>query len=639
MLLSLMRKHAQSWIIKFMIALIAVVFIFYFGYSFHSDERLKVAEINGEPISRVQYERAYRNIVSNYQNQYKSMWSDNLIEVFDLKNKALEALIEQKILIQEAERLGLMVTKNEIREKILNNPNFFMDGRFNESRYRSVLSSYFHISPEAYEEDLSKNLLHQKLVQFLTTFLVPSDQDILDHYRYINEKIKLSFVKFSPDEYKSSVEKDKESVKAFFEERKENYRKPEKIKIGYIEISPKQFKDKVELDEDLLTGYYESNISIFTQEKQVKASHILFKVADDASPEDQKKVEEKAASVLEKAKKGEDFAELAKQFSDDTTKSKGGDLGYYTESQMLKDFKDKEFADAVFSLNKGAISDLVKTDYGYNIIKVEDIRDESVKPYPEVREQIENTMRQNSSMDMAKSRALDLIDQMPYEIDLKEYASDHGVPYSSTDFFSESELIPVIRGNSKLKETLFAFQKGDITEVVDLNDSYFIIQVIDKKDSYLPELDEVYVSAEVDFIDHMALESAKAEAEKYLQALKEDGKWEELAKEKNKAVESTDFFARRGTPRKIGAVSGLQEAVFKLNADNLFPDRIFDNNKGAIVVKWEAKQDIDQEKYKEEKERYTESVTQMKQSEVFSDWIEKMKAKSDIDRSYFEKYK
>ena len=638
MLLSLMRKHAQSWIIKFMIALIAVVFIFYFGYSFHSDEHLKVAEINGEPISRAQYESAYRNIVTNYENQYKSMWNDNLIKAFDLKNKALEALIEQKIIIQEAERIGLMVTDNEIREEILKYPAFHSDGRFNESLYRSWLS-YQHTSPEEFEKDLSMSLLRQKLVQFLTTFLVPSDQDILDHYRYINEKIKLGFVKFSPDEYKSSVKKDKESIKAFFEDRKGNYRIPEKIKIGYIEISPGQFKDKVKLDEDRLMGYYEDNISMFTQEKQVKASHILFAVAPDTSPEDQKKIEEKAASVLERAKKGEDFAELAKQYSDDTTKSKGGDLGYNTESQMLKDFKDKKFVDTVFSLKKGAISDLVKTNYGYNIIKVEDIREESVKPYSEVRDQIENTIRQNEIMDMAKSRALDLIDQMPYEIDLKEYAGYHEVPYSTTDFFSQSEPIPAISGNSKLKETLFALQKGDVTDLVELNNSYYIIQVIDKKDSYLPELDEVYVSAEVDYINYMALASANVDAEKYLQTLNEGGKWEELAKEKNKTIESTDFFTRRESPKKIGAASGLQESVFKLNAAKPFPDRIFDNNKGAFVVKWEAKQDIDQAKYKEEKERYAESVIQMKQSEAFSDWIEKMKAKSDIDRSYFEKYK
>ena len=381
-------------------------------------------------------------------------------------------------------------------------------------------------------------------------------------------------------------------------------------------------------------GYYEDNISMYTQDEQVRARHILFKVDPDTSPEDQAKIAEKAASVLERAKKGEDFAELAKEFSDDTSKSEGGDLGYFSRGSMVK-----EFENAAFSLKKGEISDLVKTAYGYHIIKVEDVKEGSVKPYAEVRDQIESTMKKNVTMDMAKSRALDLIDQMPYDIELREYAADHEVPYSETDFFSQSEPIPVITGNSKLKETLFTLQKGEVTELMELNNDNYIIQVTDKKDSYLPELDEVYASVETDYVDHMALESARADAEKYLQALRDGGNWEELAKEKNRTIESTEFFTRRGTPKEIGSASGLQEAVFKLNADNAFPETIFDNAGGAFVVKWAEKQDIDEAKYNEEKEMYAESLTRMKQQEAYLDWIENMKAKSDIDMSFFEKYR
>ncbi|MBN2418220.1 MAG: SurA N-terminal domain-containing protein [Deltaproteobacteria bacterium] len=633
MLLSLMRKHAQSWIIKFMITIIALVFIFYFGYSFRSDDRIKVAEVNGEPISRVLYEKAYSGMLNNLREEYKSVWNDKLIEAFDLENRALEGLIEQKIISQEAERLGLMVTKNEIQQKIIEIPAFITDGRFDENRYRSLLS-YSRTTPEAFEEDLAKDLLQQKIMQFITTFLVPSNQEVLDNYRFANEKIKLGFVKFSPDEYKSSISKEKEAVNAFFEERKENYRIPEKIKTAYIKINPEMFYDKVELNEDQLMEYYEENISTFSQEQQVKARHILFRVDSDASPEDQKKIEEKAVAVLERIKKGEDFAELAKEFSEDSSKSQGGDLGYFPRGRMVR-----EFEDAAFSLKKDEVSDLVKSDFGYHIIKVDDIKDESVKSYPEVRDEIEKTMRQIRASDMAQSKAMDLIDQMPYDIDLKEYAAEHEVPWNSMDFFSRSEPAPLIMNNSKLVETLFSLEKGDVTEVLELNGDFYIMQVTDKKDSYLPELDEVYVSVEMDFIDHMALKSARDDAEKYLAALKENSKWEELAKEKNKTVESTEFFSRRGAPGKIGAIAGLQDAAFKLNAENPFADRVFDNTSGAFVIKWEAKQDIDEAKYLEEKERYEKALVQTKQQVAFSDWIDKIKAKSDIDRSYFEKYR
>ena len=633
MLLGLMRKHAQTWIIKSVIAMIALVFIFYFGYNFTSDEGIKVAEVNGESIGRREYEKAYRDMLINLQNEYKDVWSDKLIDAFDLKTRALEGLIQQKIINQEAEKMGLMVTKNEIQERILEFPTFFTNGRFDESKYRYLLTSN-HITPEEFEKSLSTDLLQQKLTQFLTTFLILSDQEIRDNYTYANEKIKLAFVKFSPDEFKESIQKEKEAVNSFFEERKESYRAPEKIKIAYIKISPASFRDKVKLDDDVLKGYYEDNIDTFTQENQVKARHILFKVAPDASPEDQDKIKEKAESVLERAKKGEDFSELAKEFSDDPSKSKGGDLGYFTKGRMVK-----EFEDAAFSLKKDEISDLVKTTYGYHIIKVDDIRESKVKTFDEVRGQIDSVLRRTRSVEMAEDRALSLIDQIPYDIDLKEFAADHEAPFYNSEFFSRSEPIPMIRSNSKLVETLFNLQKGDVTELIELNNEFYIMQVIERKDSYLPELDEVLAQVEEDYVDNMALEMAAAEAEKYLQSVREKGDWEALAKEKNRTIETTDFFSRRGNPGKIGSAPGLQEEAFKLDADNPYPEQVFKNNKGAYVVKWEEKQGIDPAKYEEEKEMYGKSLTQRKQQEAFLDWIDRMKAKSKIDTSYFDKIK
>ena len=631
MLLSLMRKHAQSWMIKFLIFMIALVFIFYFGYSFNSEEGVKVAEVNGESISKLEYEKTYQDMLTNLRNEYKSVWNDNLIKVLDLKNRALEELIEQKLITQEAGRIGLSVTKKEVREKILEIPGLITNGRFDENRYRYWLSSQ-QLTPEAFEKNYSQDLLRQKLIQFLSTFLVLSDQEILDNYKYVNEKINLDFIKFSPDEFKASVKKDKEAIKVFFEDRKENYRIPEKIKIAYIKISPESFNDKVKLSEDDLKGYYEDNIDMFTQEKEVKASQILFRVPPNATPEEQKKIKEKAESVLEMAKKGEDFAKLAREYSDDPSKENGGDLGYFKRGRMIK-----EFEDAAFSLKKGEISGLVKTSYGYHIIKVDDIKEKKVKPFDEVRAKIDGIMRHNRTMDMADEKGLSLIDQLPYDVNLKQFAADHDEPYGSTEFFSRSEPAPLVSGNSKLIETLFSLEKGETTDLVEQNDEYYIMQMIDKENSYLPKLDEVYTKVEADYIEDVALKDAGIEAEKYLEKLKEGSNWEDLAKEKHRTVESTDFFTRNGTPGKIGIVPGIQDAAFKLTADKPFPDKVFKNDEGAYVIKWEAKQDIDITKYKEEKERYAESLLRTKRQEVFNDWLNKMKAKSDIDTSYFAK--
>jgi peptidyl-prolyl cis-trans isomerase D len=634
MLLSLMRKHAKSWLIKFLIAIIAIVFIFYFGWSFTSDSSAKVAEVNGEIISKLEYEKEYRDLYLNFKNQYQNVWDDNLIKVLDLKNKALERLIEKKLISQEARKIGLNITENEIQEKIAEIPAFQTNGYFDERRYRALLSSN-RMKPEDFEESFSQDLLQQKLDQFLMTFSDISDQDVLDYYQYANEKVKLSFVKFSPEDFKDSIEINQAPMNKFFENNKEEYRVPAKIKLTYITIDPDTFKEQVQIQEHEIISYYEENTDMFTQEKQVKIRHILFRIPPDSSPEDELAIKEKALSVLRKAREGEDFAKLAKEYSEGPAKEKGGDLGYLTRGSMTKEVK--EFEDTAFDMEKGQISDLVKTSMGYHIIKVEDIRERKTKSLDEVRDQIVNILTRNESMDLANEKALSLIDQMPYDVDLAQYAEQHHVPVASTDYFSEYEPIPIIEGNEKLLDTLFSLEKNDVSELIELNNIFYIMQVSDKKNSYLPELEEVFTQVREDYIQHMALLSAKLRAEEYLEALKGGRDWDELAKERNLKTDTTNFFTRLAFPDKIGAAPGIQEAAFKLSDNNRYPDKVFENDEGAFVIRWEEKQEIDKSKYQNDKKRYADGLMRQRQQAIFRSWVERLKKNAEIDRSEFQR--
>ena len=626
-----MRKNAKSWFIKFLITIISLAFVFSFGYSLMSRDRVKLGKVNGETIAAKEYDMAYRNLILDYQNQLKGVWNDKLIKAMDLQNVAFESLIQNKIILQEAKKLGLKVTEKELQEEILLYPAFQQDGIFSESRYRAILAMD-RTTPEEFEESRRQAILSEKLRQFLTSFYIPSEQEILDNYTYSNEKVGLSFIKFSPENYLGDVKQDPGLIKEFFEQRKENYRIPDKIKISYIRISPEDYLDKVELDEKELVEYYENNLDMFLKEKQIKARHILFKLSPDDTPEKENKVKEKALSVLEKVKSGEDFAKLAGEYSEGPTKAKGGDLGYFTKGTL-----NKAFDEAAFSLKKGETgNDLVKSDLGYHIIKVEDIKAREPKKYDDVRDQIVTIFMQNMSTDMASDMAQTLIDQMPYNIDLSEYASQHDVKTESSPFFSMLDPIPIVTANNKLAETLFALDKGDVSELLELNNEFYIIQLSDKKPSYIPELDEVLSNVETDYIDHSALMAAKEDAEKYLSELKEGKDWDALAKEKGKTIESSGLFTRTGFPGKIGTTPGLQEAAFRLSEENPYADKVFDNQDGAFVIKFMEKQYIDTEKFEKDKDKYAYSLKLRKQRAIFSSWIQKMRAEAEIDRSNFD---
>ncbi|MBU2498212.1 MAG: SurA N-terminal domain-containing protein [Proteobacteria bacterium] len=625
MLLSLMRKHAKSWLIKFLIGIIAVVFVFYFGYSFRSGEGLKIASVNGDVITGVEYQEAYRNLLEGLQREYKNVWSDNLIEVFDLKNRALQGLINQKLVSQEAKRIGLDVTEKEVQEKILSYPPFQFKGRFDEGRYRTLLLNN-RMKPEDFEAAIGQGLREEKIQQFLMTFSPVTEQEVLDQYTFLNQQVKISFVQFLPERFKKSIKIDQASLEKYFDEHKEDYRISEKVKLTYIVIEPETFRNKVAVTEQEIKEFYEYNLETFKVKKQVRARHILFKLDKDAAEEEVEKVKEKAMAVLEKAKKGEDFTGLAKKYSEGPTGKDGGDLGFFSQGQMVKPFED-----AAFKMKKGEISDLVKSDFGFHIIKLEEIKEAGTKDLQEVRKQISEALTNMAAMDLAHEAALSLVDQMPYKVDLKQYASERRVTAKVTDYFAQNEPIPTIDGDERLKQSLFSLEKDEVSEVIEYKGKFYIFQVADKKASALPSLEEVRVKVKDDYLSLRALEEAKSAAEAYLAKLKAGKEWAELSQESGLEPQTTDFFTRQGGVANLGYSPELMEAAFSISEKKRYPERAFQIDEGVVVIRWEGQKEIDRDKYEKEKKSYSDVLAQVRRQAVYRDWLENLKKNAQIE--------
>lgn len=626
MVLSLMRKHAKSWLIKVMIGLISIVFVLYFGYSFTERKGVKVASVNGEPISRLEYEEAKRHLRENLQQQYRDVWSEDLMKMFDIDNMALDSLIDQRLVNQEAKKIGLDITEKEIQEEILAYPYFQSNGRFDERRYNSLLSQN-RSTPEDFEAVIAQQLLERKVTQFLTTFLSVTDQELLDDYTFDNERIMISYVQFLPKDFEGSVEYEPKALEDYFAEHKEENRMPEKRQIVYMTIDPNDFADEVVISDEEVESYYEENMDVYQQERQVKVRLILFNLDAKTPEEEEEKVRERALSVLEKARAGEDFADLAKKYSEDPTNEQGGDLGYFSSGQLGKPFDD------AFEMEKGEISDLVKTQHGYHIIKVEDIKEAGAKSLAEVQEQIRNRLLQITIGDSAHEKALSLIDQMPYEgVVLTQYAETHQVPVEQSEYFSSNDTIPGIGDDPGIKNTIFSLEKDDVSDLLEFKDKYYIVQVIDKKASYLPELKDVEEEATKNFTSYLATREARAAAEKYLEELKGGKSWEELATEHNLSPQKSDFFTRNDSAAQAASGPDFGETAFGLGEDRRYPDKAFENNRGIFVIRWEGRDGIDSEKYKQEKEDARASLMQEKQGTVRGDWLESLKNRAKVER-------
>ena len=620
-----MRKHAKSWLIKTLIAIIAIVFVFYFGYSFTSDKAMKVAYVNGELINGPEYEKAYRDMILSLQARYKSMWNDNLIRILNLKEKALDSLITQRLMSQAATELGLAVTEEEIQKAIMTYPAFQINGQFDMRRYEALLSAN-HMKPEDFEASITSELLDDKLKQFLFAFLNITDQEILEYYTFANEKVKIGFVEFKPEDFKKSVTIDEAKLKEYFEKNKESYRVPEKITVRYLEIDPKDFEGDVEVTEKEIQSYYEYNSDRYSQPKQVKARHILFKVNEDDSEEVKNAAKKKAEKVLEKAHKGEDFASLAGKYSEGPTKSKGGDLGYFKAGEM-----EKPFEEAAFALKKGEISDLVQTRFGYHIILVEDIKEAGTKPLENVKGEIRATLTGNLTTELAHEKGLTLLDQMPYEVDLHAYGKQNGLSAKTSEPFSKNAPIPGIEESERVTATLFGLDKDEASSLVELAGKFYIFQFAESKASYLPELETVKKAVEENFISQEARVAAESAATKYLNELKDGKSWETMAKKHNRKIQQTNFFTRREAIPDIGNAPALNEMAFKLGKDNRYTQKPFVNDKAVFIIRWEGNEGIDETKFKEEKRAYRNSLAQTKHQRIFENWIQNLRKKAVIE--------
>jgi peptidyl-prolyl cis-trans isomerase D len=620
-----MRKHAKSWLIKFLIGIIAVVFVFYFGYSFTSDQALKIAYVNGEVISGPEYEKAYRDMVSAYQARYKDMWNENMIKMLDLRTRALNTLVDKRLMTQAAKRLGIEVTESECQKAILSYPAFQINGRFDMGRYQSLLSQN-HMTPEDFEASITQELLDKKLQQFLFAFLGVTDQEILEHYTFINEKIKLAFVEFKPKDFRKSVTVDDSALTSYFEKNKENYRIPKNIKVSYIETDPAAFKDGVSITDKEIQSFYEYNHASYSQPHQLKARHILFKLAEDAAKEADEEVRKTAEAVLAKVRKGEDFASLAAKHSSCPSKSKGGDLGYFEKGRMTPAFEE-----VAFNLKKGEISDLVRTPFGYHIIQVEDIKEARTQSLEEVRDQIVDSLTMSAASELAHEKGLSIVDQMPYDIELSVFAKQQGVEAKESSFFRKTEPVSGIVGSERITESLFALDKGETTDLIELGGKFYIFQVVETRESYLPELKDVAEKVRENYTNYLAAQDAAAAATSYLKTLKEGKSWDQLAKEKGLTPKETGFFSRRGPIPEIGNAPELIEIAFRLNAKDPFPDKPFVNENGAFVTRWLEKQGIDETAFSKEKKEYGESLVQAKHQRIFQNWLENLRKNAKIE--------
>ena len=622
-MLSLMRKHAGSWMIKFILGAVILAFI-PFGYGIYQDRRdTEIASVNGEPIFYEDYNRIYTNLITQMRQSFGDALNEEMIKSLRLRDQAINQLVDEKFLLAEAERLDFTVSDQELAEAIGSIEAFQTAGMFDSRRYEYILDRS-RLTKETFEAEQKKAMLIDRVRNFIVSGVKVSEEEAKEWYRWNDASVNIDFVRFSPSSYKDIQPTDDE-IASFFDSHKENYKTEPKLKARYLRFEPEKYQAGIEISEEALREYYDDNPAEFVTPKTVEARHILIRVPQEADPPSDEKARKEAERILELAREGNDFAELAKKYSQGPSANNGGYLGSFGKESMVK-----PFSDAAFSMNAGDISEPVRTQFGWHIIKVEKVNDASTITYDDARSKIQQKLIDEQAKTLAYDEAEQVYDASFEGDDLVRNAADRNMDVGETDFFTREGPKTGIADRAAFAAAAFKLAPMDISEIVELEDGFYIVQVVENLAPQIPGINDVQSRVRADLIKEKQSERSIRDAEAFLAGAREGKSLAEEGARQGLKVETTGFFKRGATVPDIGYDREFSKTVFTLSDENKLPEKVFRINDSDYVVAFAARKEPTSERFEKEKNTIIEQLLREKQVQTMNKWLAQRRENSEI---------
>ena len=581
-MLDRMRRH-KGWL-KWSLAIVVVAFVALYIPSFMENPSLDgaspygvVATVEGRDITVARFRRVYQQQMQAYRNAYGGSMDERLLRQLGVDQRIVQQLIEEEAALAEARRQGITASDAEVRARILSLPSFQENGQFiGNERYLQLLQMQSPpINPGDFEEEVRRGVLLEKLQGALTDWITVADADVTAEFNRRNEKVKLAVVAFPADKFKESVTVTDADVASHFEANKDTYKIPEKRKIKYALIDLQGIRQRTTVTAQDVQRYYEDNQQQYQTPEQVRASHILLKTEgkDDAA------VKKQAEDLLAKVKGGADFAALATKFSEDeVSAAKGGDLDFFGKGAMVK-----EFDDVAFALKPGETSGLVKTQFGYHIIRVTEKKPASTRSLDESRVQIEEIIKSERAQSEAERISTDLAGKLTKPEDLETVARVRGLTVSESGFFARDEPIVGLGMAPAVGNRAFEMKPGEVSEAIRSQNGFAFVTVTGTENARVPPLDEVKARVREDVQKNKAVDSARQKATALAAQLKTAGDFSAAAKTAGLEAKTTDLVVRGAALPDVGVSPAVDAAAFALPEGGVSDPVVTDA--GAVIVK------------------------------------------------------
>jgi len=625
-MLDRMRRH-KAWL-KWSLALVVVTFILLYVPSFMdplagtgANPNDAVATVDGRRITVGTFQRLYQQQMMSVQQAYGGQLTNDMIQQLGIPQRVVQQMIDEEAMIAEADRLGLVVTDAELRERIVRMPGFQQDGQFiGDERYRQVLQMQRPpLRASEFEEQLRKSLMAEKLQAAITGWVTVSQTEAQQEHKQRNEKVKLEMAVLMADNFRAGITPTDADIAAHFSANQETYRTPEKRRVRFISIDPETLRATMTVTPAEVEADYRQNMARFSTPEQVRASHILFKTEG----KDAAVVEKAAQAVLARVGAGEDFAALAKQFSEDSSAANGGDLDFSAREGWVK-----EFSDAAFGQDVGEVSALVKSQFGFHIIKTTDKRPGATRTLAEARPQIEDQLKFAKAQTEGQKIADEAAKQIDDPSDLDRVAQSKGLTVGDSGLFSRDEPLAGLGFAPAVAAQAFTMEQGKVSGQLRTNQGFAFISLVEVAAPGVPTLDAVKDRVRDDVTRLKAIDVAKTRAAN-LSAAAQRGSFAAAAKAAGVEMKTTELITRGFALPDVGVNSAVDDAVFAL-AQGQVTAPISTSN-AVVVAKVVERTSVAPDAFTADKTTITNELLQRRRQEFFSAYMTKAKTKMKID--------
>lgn len=461
------RESIGRWVAIAILALIAVTFVF-FGIDFSLTGTTFAAKVNGTDIPLFEFEQELQRQQNEYQQLYRIELSDDLR--LELRRNVLDQLVRSEALAQRAADAGYRVSDQRVGESIRGLTAFQVGGVFSIEIYRAVLSSQ-GLTPTGFEALQRRQLGLEELQGGIvdTTFLTPAE--FRRYIGLVNERRELAYALFSVDDFLDQIEIADEAVAAHHAANGALYMSEESVDLEYIELSRATIAAEVDTSEEALRRYYEEQQDRFATSDERRVRHILLTVAEGDSEE----ALARANAALDRARAGEDFAALAAELSDDPgTSGQGGDLGWIARGTIGGTFED-----ALFALQVDEISDVVESDFGYHVLRLDEVRAGDVQTFEEVQDELRTQFQDEGADALFFDRANQLADLAFDAFDeLASVAGETGLPLQTASGFPRNGDAALFANSAPVVQAAFEAEtlaSGTNSELIELAEDHVVV--------------------------------------------------------------------------------------------------------------------------------------------------------------------